>query len=103
DVNKPRTRTALAAILALAVAPDGFTVADLAAKCAPLTGQTDLDVTIRQAAYDLRTLRGKQLVIKPGPARRYQVPGQAARTITALLTLRDQVIVNRYGFSAVLI
>jgi hypothetical protein len=43
-------------------------------------------------AYDLRKLRGKQLVIKPGRTRRYQVPGQGARTIAALLTLRDQVI-----------
>ncbi|HET6920235.1 MAG TPA: hypothetical protein VFI46_12315, partial [Jiangellaceae bacterium] len=92
DVNKPRTRTALAAILALAVAPDGFTVADLAAKVRSLTGQTDLDYTVRQAAYDLRKLRGKQLVVKPGRTRRYQVPGEAARTITALLTLRDHVI-----------
>ncbi len=29
---------------------------------------------------------------KAGRARRYQVPPQAARTITALLVLRDQVI-----------
>jgi hypothetical protein len=92
DVNKPRTRTALAAILALAVAPDGFTVADLAAKVRSLTGQTDLDYTVRQAAYDLRKLRGKQLVVKPGRTRRYQVPGEAACTIAALLTLRDHVI-----------
>ncbi|MBA2694903.1 MAG: hypothetical protein H0U62_03435, partial [Actinobacteria bacterium] len=46
----------------------------------------------RQAAYDLRKLRGKQLVIKPGRARRYRIPEQAARTIAALLTLRDQII-----------
>ncbi len=48
--------------------------------------------TIRQAAYDLRKLRGKNLIIKPGRTRRYQVPPSAARTIAALLTLRDQVI-----------
>lgn len=29
---------------------------------------------------------------KPGRTRRYHVPGQAARTLSALLTLRDQVI-----------
>jgi len=92
DVNKPRIRNALTAVLALAVAPDGFTVADLAAKVRSLTGQADDQYTVRQAAYDLRKLRGKQLVTKPGRTRRYQVPGQAARTIAALLTLRDQVI-----------
>ena len=92
DVNKPRTRATLAAVLALAVAPERFTVADLADKVRSLTGQAKADYTVRQAAYDLRKLRGKQLVVKPGRTRRYHVPGQAARTIAALLTLRDQVI-----------
>jgi hypothetical protein len=45
-----------------------------------------------QGAYDLRKLRGKQLVIKPGRTRRYHLPEIAARTITALLTIRDKVI-----------
>jgi len=89
--GKP-TRAALAAVLALAVSPDGFTVADLATKVHTLTGQSKDDYTVRQAAYDLRKLRGKRLVVKPGRTRRYHVPGQAARTIAALLTLRDQVI-----------
>ena len=48
--------------------------------------------TIRQAAYDLRKLRGKHLTVKPGRTRRYHVPPEAARTIAALLTLRDHVI-----------
>ena len=48
--------------------------------------------TTRQAAYDLRKLRGKNLIVKPGRTRRYHVPPPAARTIAALLTLRDQVI-----------
>ncbi len=39
---------------------------------------------------NLRKLRGKDLVIKPGRTRHYQVP--AARTIAALLTLRDHII-----------
>jgi hypothetical protein len=90
DLNKPRIRAALAAVLALAAAPDGFTVADLAAKVQAMGGHSGY--TIRQAAYDLRKLRGKDLVVKPGRSRRYQVPPQAARTIAALLTLRDQVI-----------
>jgi hypothetical protein len=90
DLNKPRLRTALHAVLALSAAPAGFTVADLAAKVNANTG--DSAYTIRQAAYDLRKLRGKDLVRKPGRTRRYQVPGSSARTIAALLALRDQVI-----------
>ena len=92
DLNRPRMHNTLDAVLALAVAPDGFTVADLADKVRSLTGQTSADYTVRQAAYDLRKLRGKQLVVKPDRTRRYQLPGEAARTIAALLTLRDHVI-----------
>jgi hypothetical protein len=92
DMNKPRIRAALAAVLAFAPAPGGFTVADLAAKVQAMAGPTQTGYTIRQAAYDLRKLRGKDLVVKPGRSRRYQVPPQAARTIAGLLTLRDQVI-----------
>ena len=90
DLNNPRIRAALAAALALAPAPGGFTAAGHAAKVAAMTGLAGY--TTRQAAYDLRKLRAKQLVDKPGRTRRYHIPPQAARTITALLTLRDQVI-----------
>ena len=81
----PGCRAALAATLALAVAPAGFTVAEFTAKVRAMTGQTPEDYSVRQGAYDLRKLRGKQLVIKPGRTRRYHVPEFAARTITALL------------------
>jgi len=92
DLNRPRMRDALAAGLALAPAPNGFTVAEFAAKVHALTGTPDAGYSIRQAAYDLRKLRGKRLVDKHGRTRRYTVPPLAARTITALLALRDQVI-----------
>ena len=90
DLDKARTRTALAAVAALAAAPDGFSVADLAAKVNAISRRTGY--TVRQAAYDLRKLRGHDLVTKPGRSRRYHVPPQAARTITGLLVLREQVI-----------
>jgi len=90
DLNKPRIRSTLAAVLALAPAPGGFTVTDLTTKVHTMTGQTTY--TTRQAAYDLRKLRGKDLIIKPGRSRRYHLPAQPTRTITALLTLREQVI-----------
>jgi hypothetical protein len=90
DVNKPRIHHALRAVLALASAPGGFTVGQLATKVHTLTGQSTY--TTRQAAYDLRKIRGKQLIDKPGRSRRYHLTPQAARTLTALLTLRDHVI-----------
>ena len=92
DLNKPRMRDALRAALALAPAPNGFTVAEFTAKVHAITGHNHAGYSVRQAGYDLRKLRGKQLVDKPGRTRRYHVPPLAARTIAALLTLRDQVI-----------
>ncbi len=89
-MNKPRVRAALSAALTLAPAPGGFTVAQHAAAVGRLTGMAGY--TIRQSAYDLRKLRGKNLAVKPGNSRRYQIPPDAARTIAALLVLRDQVI-----------
>jgi len=90
DLNKPRIRATLSAALALAAAPRGFTVAEFTARVQAMTGQAGY--TTRQAAYDLRKLRGKNLIIRPGRSRRYQTPAPAARTIAALLALRDQVI-----------
>jgi len=90
DLNKARVRAVLAAVVALAAAPRGFTVADLTEKVHSMTGETDYRV--RQAAYDLRKLRAKGLVEKPERSRRYVVPPDAARTITALSVLRDQVV-----------
>ena len=92
DLNKARMRNALTAALALAVAPGGFTVTDFTAKVRAMTGQDDAAYTIRQGAYDLRKLRAKHLVAKPGKSRRYEVPGDAARTMAGLTVLRDQVI-----------
>ena len=90
DLNTPRIRAALAAALALAPAPPGFTAAEFATRVCQMTRHDGY--TIRQAAYDPRKLRGKNLIDKPGRTRRYQVPPSAARTIAALLALRDHVI-----------
>jgi hypothetical protein len=92
DINLPRARAALAAALALAVAPQGFTVAQFTAQVQTMTGQTPDRYSTRQGAYDLRKLRGKALLTKPGRTRRYHVPGNAARTLAAILTIRDHVI-----------
>jgi hypothetical protein len=90
DLNKPRIRAALAAALALAPSPHGFTVAEHAARVRGMTGHAEY--TIRQASYDLRKLRGKGLAVKPPATRRYHIPPDQARIIAALLALRDHVI-----------
>jgi hypothetical protein len=92
DMNKPRARAVMAAAGALSVAPDGFTVADFAAKLNAMGNLAGTDYSVRQAAYDIRKLRAKRLVVKPDHSRRYHVPAGAARTMSALAVLRDQVI-----------
>lgn len=92
DLNKPRARAVLAAATALAVAPEGFTVADFTNQVNATGALAGTDYTVRQAAYDIRKLRGKGLVVKPDHSRRYHVPPDAARTMTALGVLRDHVI-----------
>jgi hypothetical protein len=92
DLNQPRARDALAAALALALAPAGFTAAQFTAQVRAMTGQAPEDYSTRQGAYDLRKLRAKQLVTKPGRTRRYHTPDKAARIIAALLTIREKVI-----------
>jgi hypothetical protein len=90
NLDSARIRAVLTAVVALAPLPDGFTVADLTAKVHALTGDTSY--TTRQAAYDLKKLRGKHLVDKPGRTRRYHVSPDSIRAVTALLTLREKVI-----------
>ena len=85
-------RNALAAVLVLAASPHGFTVTGFADQVRVMTGQNTIGYSTRHASYDLRKIRGKHLVDKPGRTRRYHVPPDAARTIAALLALRDQVI-----------
>lgn len=97
DLGSPRARRAMAAIAALSAAPKGFTVGELAAKVHHLSGQGPEAYTVRQAAYDLRKFRAKQLVKKPGRSRRYHVPPEALRTITAVTTIREKVLAPLLG------
>ena len=92
DLNNPRIRTALSAVLALSPSPAGFSTAQFRAKIQSITGQSDGDYTPRQAAYDLKKLRAKDLITKLGRSRRYQLSPPSMRAITALLVLREHVI-----------
>lgn len=92
DLNKPRIRAVLEAVVALAPLPNGFSAAQLATKVRELLQLPDALYLPRHAAYDLKKLRGKQWVHKIGKSRRYQPDSHGLRTIAALLTLRDKVI-----------
>jgi len=92
DLNNVRMRTALSAVLALGPSPTGFTTAHFTAKVQSITGLPDGDYTPRQAAYDLKKLRAKNLITKLGRSRRYQLMPPSMRAATALLVLREHVI-----------
>jgi len=89
DLNKPRMRAVIEAVIALAPAPAGFSSSDLASKV-PAASHTIY--TPRQAAYDLKKLRGKQVVGKIGTSRRYETVPEGLQAVAALLVLRDKVI-----------
>jgi hypothetical protein len=92
DLGHPRMRTVLAAIVALAPAPRGFTVGDVTAQVQEISGQTCRDYGVRQAADDRKQLRAKQLIEQPGHSRRYHVLDEGLRTITARVVLREHVL-----------
>jgi hypothetical protein len=92
DINKPRTRTVLNAVLSLACAPRGFTVGEFAATVQSMKDPNLVQYDARRAAYDLKKLRAKNLLAKLGRSRRYSIPSGAIRTIGALVILREKVL-----------
>ena len=64
--------------------PPGSPFREFTTKVRAQTGQDATDYSTRQGAYDLRKIRAKGLIDKPGRTRRYQVPPDAAAHHTAL-------------------
>jgi hypothetical protein len=58
DLNRARRRSALAAVLALAASPNGFTVTGFADQVRVMTGQSRSGYSTRHASYDLHAPRG---------------------------------------------
>lgn len=91
DLNRPRARAVMQAVLALSPSPTGFTATDLAAKVRESLG--DERYSRSRASYDLRKLRYKALVRKVPRSRRYEIDSASAlRAIAALLLLRERII-----------
>ena len=89
NVNQPRMRAVLEAVIALSAAPHGFQGADVAAKVQASTSNL---YTPRQAAYDLKKLRGKNLIRKIDNSRRYEPLPEGLQNMAALLILREKVL-----------
>ena len=92
DFNRPRMRQAIKAIVALATSPKGFTAGEMAEKVRCMNGLPENAYAPRQAAYDLKKLRGKQLVRRKPRSRRYETLSEGLRAMATLVVLRDNVI-----------
>ena len=92
DLNKPRMCRAAEAVVVLSPSPAGFTASELAQQVRSQSGQSEDQYGVRQAAYDLKKLRGKQIVGRVGKTRRYEALPSGLKTVTALLLLRVKVI-----------
>jgi hypothetical protein len=92
DLNKARMCHVIEALIALSLSRNGFTASDGAARVCASHQQTLLRYGPRQAAYDLKKLRGKHIVRRIGHTRRYEPLPSGLRAMTALLVLRNKAI-----------
>jgi hypothetical protein len=92
DLNKPRMRWVVEALIALSPSPSGFTASQLAGQVQALSKQRPSDYGARRAAYDLKKLRGKKIVRRIGRTRRYESVPKGLKAMTALVVLRNKAI-----------
>jgi hypothetical protein len=92
DLNKPRMRHLIEALIALSPSLNGFTASEVAARVCASHRQTTPQYGPRQAAYDLKKLRGKHIVRRIGHTRRYEPLLSGLRAMTALVVLRNKAI-----------
>lgn len=92
DINKPRTLAAMEAVVALSTNLRGFFASDMAAKVREILGCSAESYNSRQAAYDLRKLRGKKFIEKVDRTRRYRATPEGLRSMMALHVLLEKVV-----------
>ena len=91
ELANGRLGAVVESVLALSTHPEGFTSGELAGRVRQQLGCAEAEYRARQAAYDLKKLRGKHLVEKIGKSHRYRAPLEGLRTMSALLILKDKV------------
>jgi hypothetical protein len=92
DLNKARMRAVLEALIALSALPNGFTASQVAARVCTRIKQSPSQYGPRPAAYDLKKLRGKDIIRRIGHTRRYEPVHTGLKAMTALLVLYDKAI-----------
>lgn len=84
DISKERTLNLMEVVLSLSIKPGGFTARDVALKMAKKMGQ---EYSTRNASYDIKKLRGKQMILKKGRTIKYELSPQGAQKMIAILAL----------------
>jgi hypothetical protein len=92
DLNKQRMRRVTEALIPLSASSHGFTASDLAAQVRALSAQSPAQYGPTRAAYDLKKLRGKQIVRRIAHTRRYEAVPTGLRAIAAIVVLRNKAI-----------
>jgi hypothetical protein len=80
------------AVLSLSWRPNGFTSSELADQVTQSGPVASGDYSPRQAAYDLKKLRGKKMVERVGKSRAYRATQAGLKAIAALVVLREKAI-----------
>ena len=93
DVNRPRIRAVMEAVITLSTNPRGFTASELAEKVGEIMKLSESKYSSRHASYDLKKFRGKGLINLIVHSRRYEAPLDGLRTMSAFLILRDKVMI----------
>jgi len=92
DVNRPRIRAVMGGVIALSTHPRGFSASDLAGRVKEILGDSVPDYQARQASYDLKKLRGKDLVRRIKHSQRYETSPEGLRAMTGFVVLREKVL-----------
>ncbi|MGH2552167.1 MAG: hypothetical protein ACRDEB_00530 [Chitinophagaceae bacterium] len=93
DINKKRNIAIMESVLALAVKPNGYTANDIATLMKKrLDKKQAATYTPAKAAYDIRKLRGKGLVVKTEKSRKYKTTQKGMETIISVLVLTQKII-----------
>jgi len=89
DINKKRNVAIMQGVLALAIQPGGYKTSDVVSQMKPRFTKS---YSPRNAAYDLRKLRGKGLIERIGKTTKYRTTKKGMGTIIALLALTQKTI-----------
>jgi hypothetical protein len=92
DINRPRIRAVMEAVVALSTNPHGFTAVEVAKKVKEILKNSSIHYESRHASYDLKKLRGKELVNLIKHSRRYEATHDGLPMMAAFLILREKIL-----------